>query len=459
METAGTSAAPRGMRTFLIIWLGELISIVGSGMTGFALGVWIFQRTGEATPFALTVLFANLPRVLLLPAAGTLADRWNRRWLMILSDLGAALTTLAVVILLSLGSLEIWHIYIIVSLGSVFGAFQEPAYRSSITMLVPKEHLGRASGMMSAGDAISMLIAPLLGGMLFGIIGMRGIVIIDFVTCFFAVGALLLVRIPQPATSAEEKGKPRSMRSDMAFAWGYLVQRPGLFWMVWYFALVNFLFNLVMVLNGPLVLSFADAQTYGLIQVVSGVGMLAGSILMGAWGGPKRRVVGIFAFIALSAVGLVVMGIQPSPWLIGAGLFLMLFGVPIGSGCSAAISQTKIEPSVQGRVFAMRGMISQSMMPVAFLIAGPLADKVFGPLMMESGALAPTLGPILGVGTGRGIGLMFVAAGLILLAVTALAWGNHHIRNVETELPDVKVVAEGEEEEKVPTGEAVPSAA
>lgn len=458
METAGTSAAPRGMRTFLIIWLGELISIVGSGMTGFALGVWIFQRTGEATPFALTVLFANLPRVLLLPAAGTLADRWNRRWLMILSDLGAALTTLAVVILLSLGSLEIWHIYIIVSLGSVFGAFQEPAYRSSITMLVPKEHLGRASGMMSAGDAISMLIAPLLGGMLFGIIGMRGIVIIDFVTCFFAVGALLLVRIPQPATSAEEKGKPRSMRSDMAFAWGYLVQRPGLFWMVWYFALVNFLFNLVMVLNGPLVLSFADAQTYGLIQVVSGVGMLAGSILMGAWGGPKRRVVGIFAFIALSAVGLVVMGIQPSPWLIGAGLFLMLFGVPIGSGCSAAISQTKIEPSVQGRVFAMRGMISQSMMPVAFLIAGPLADKVFGPLMMESGALAPVLGPILGVGTGRGIGLMFVAAGLILLAVTALAWGNHHIRNVETELPDVKVVAEGEEEE-VPAGEVVPSPA
>ncbi len=458
METAGTSAAPRGMRTFLIIWLGELISIVGSGMTGFALGVWIFQRTGEATPFALTVLFANLPRVLLLPAAGTLADRWNRRWLMILSDLGAALTTLAVVILLSLGSLEIWHIYIIVSLGSVFGAFQEPAYRSSITMLVPKEHLGRASGMMSAGDAISMLIAPLLGGMLFGIIGMRGIVIIDFVTCFFAVGALLLVRIPQPATSAEEKGKPRSMRSDMAFAWGYLVQRPGLFWMVWYFALVNFLFNLVMVLNGPLVLSFADAQTYGLIQVVSGVGMLAGSILMGAWGGPKRRVVGIFAFIALSAVGLVVMGIQPSPWLIGAGLFLMLFGVPIGSGCSAAISQTKIEPSVQGRVFAMRGMISQSMMPVAFLIAGPLADKVFGPLMMESGALAPVLGPILGVGTGRGIGLMFVAAGLVLLAVTALAWGNHHIRNVETELPDVKVIAEGEEEE-VPAGEVVPSPA
>lgn len=458
METAGTSAAPRGMRTFLIIWLGELISIVGSGMTGFALGVWIFQKTGEATPFALTVLFANLPRVLLLPLAGTLADRWNRRWLMILADTGTALTTLAMVILLSLGTLEIWHIYLLVTLSSVFGAFQEPAYRASITMLVPKEHLGRASGMMSAGDAISALVAPLLGGMLFGIIGMSGIVIIDFVTYFFAVGALLFVRIPQPAVSAEEKDKPRSMRADMAFAWNYLVQRPGLFWMVWYFALVNFLFNLVMVLNGPLVLSIADAQVYGLIQVVSGAGMLAGSIVMGAWGGPKRRVIGICGFIALSAVGLVIMGLQPSPWLIGAGLFVMLFGVPIGSGSSAAISQTKIEPSVQGRVFAMRGMISQSMMPVAFLIAGPLADNVFGPLMAEGGALAPVLGPILGVGAGRGIGLMFVGAGLLLLIATALAWGNRHIRNVETELPDVKVVAQGEEE-SAPVGEVVPSAA
>jgi len=153
------------------------------------------------------------------------------------------------------------------------------------------------------------------------------------------------------------------------------------------------------------------------------------------------------------------MGLRPLPWLIGAGLFVMLFGVPIGSGSSAAISQTKIEPSVQGRVFAMRSMLSQSMMPVAFLIAGPLADKVFGPLMMEGGALAPVLGPILGVGPGRGIGLMFTAAGLILLVVTAMAWGNKHIRNVETELPDVKVVAQGEEEEASPAGEVVASGA
>ncbi len=436
METAG--AAPRGMRTFLIIWLGELISLMGSGMTSFALGVWIFQLTGKATPFAITVLLGNVPRLLLLPAAGMLADRWNRRWLMILADTGSALATLVIFLLLSAGQLQVWHIYLLVVLSSISSTFQEPAYRASVTMLVPKKDLARASGLMTAGEAVQLLISPLLAGLLFVSIGMRGIILIDFVTFFFAVAALLVVRIPQPRLGQEEAQRKPSLRHDMAFAWGYLRERPGLFWMVWYFALVNFLLNFAVVLNGPLVLSMAGADTLGLVQVASGVGMLAGSVTIGAWGGPRRRIRGVVGFIALAAVGLVVMGLRPLPMLVGAGFFILLFSIPIASGCNQALTQAKIEPSVQGRVFAVRGMISQSMMPFAFLIAGPLADRVFGPAMAVGGALAQTpLGQVLGVGPGRGIGLMFVLSGLVLIAVSAVAWSYRRIRAVEDELPDV----------------------
>jgi hypothetical protein len=142
-------------------------------------------------------------------------------------------------------------------------------------------------------------------------------------------------------------------------------------------------------------------------------------------------------FISLAAVGLVIVGLRPSVPLIGAGFFVMLFCIPLASGSSSALSRAKIEPSVQGRVFAMRGMISQSMMPVAFAIAGPLADRVFGPLMLPGSALASTvLGEVFGAGPGRGIGLMFTASGLALLLISLVAWTNPRIRNVEDELPD-----------------------
>lgn len=429
--------APQGMRTFVVIWLGELISILGSGLTSFALGVWIFDQTGQATPFALTVLFGTLPRLLLLPLAGTLADRWNRRWLMILGDTGSALTTLAIVLLLSFGQLEVWMIYLMVIFSSAFTAFQEPAYRASVVMLVPKKDLARASGLMNASEAVQMLVAPLLAGLLFGVIGLRGIILIDFLSYFFAVGALVLVRIPQPQRTPEEKSKKASLRGDMAFSWRYLRQRPGLFWLMWFGALVNFLINFAAVLLGPLVLSFAGANEYGMTEVAMGGGMLVGSVLVGAWGGPKKRAAGIVGFLALSGLGLAFTGLWPAVWSIIAGLFALAFFIPISQACSTAISQAKIEPSIQGRLFALRGMIGQCMMPLAYLSAGPLADRVFGPLMLPGGALANTfLGGLLGVGPGRGVGLMFVGAGLLLIVASAVAWSNRHIRFIETELPD-----------------------
>jgi DHA3 family macrolide efflux protein-like MFS transporter len=426
------------MKKFLVIWLGQVISILGSGLTSFALGVWIFDQTGQATPFALTVLFGNLPRILLSPIAGSLADRWNRRWLMILADSGDALVTLGVVVLLMIGNLQVWQIYLISLFSAIFAAFQEPAYTASITMLVQKKDLARASGLVQMSQAIEMLAAPVLAGLLFVSIGLRGIILIDFATFFFAIGAVLFTPIPQPELSPEDEKEKASIWKDFVFGWRYLRARPGLLGLLTYFALVNFLLNFSAVLTGPLVLSYATASTLGLVQMASGGGMLAGSILMSTWGGPQRRIRGVIGFITLAAGGLLIAGAQPSALFPAAGLFLLLFCVPLASGPSQAIFQSKVAPGVQGRVFAMRTMISRSMMPLAFLLAGPLADYVFEPLMQPGGVLASSLaGAVLGTGAGRGIGLMFAASGIVLVAASALAYSSSRIRLVEDELPDV----------------------
>ena len=442
-------ASPRSMRTFMIIWIGQLISQIGSGLTGFALAVWIFDQTRQATPFTFTVLLTTIPRLLLSPLAGSLADRHNRRHLMLLADTGNALVTLAVVGLLWTGSLQVWHIYLIASLGAVFGAFQEPAFTASVAMLVPKEQLARASGLSQLGHAVEMLVAPVIAGALFVTIGLRGIVLVDFVTYFFAVGALLLVRIPQPARAeSEQAAGPRSgVWADTAFGWRYLRERPGLFGLLVYFALVNFLLNIATVLTGPLVLSRYSAAVLGPVQMASGLGMLVGSLAMSAWGGPKRRINAVIGFIGLAALGLLVTGVRPEAVFAGAGLFVLLFSVPFASASSQAIFQTKVAPAVQGRVFAMRSMISRSMTPLAFALAGPLADRVFEPLMQAGGALAVSpLGALLGVGAGRGVGLMFVTSSLVLLAATGLVYLNPRLRNIESELPDAVIKAAPEPE-------------
>jgi MFS family permease len=426
------------MRTFVIIWIGQVVSIVGSSLTHFGLGVWIFQQTGDAMPFALTVLFGSLPQVFLLPVAGSLADRWNRRWLMILADTGNALGTLALVLLLSTGSLQVWHIYVLSAVGSALGTFQQPAFDASITMLVPKERLTRASGMMQSAHSLGGILAPLLAGFLFVVIGLSGIVVIDFASYFLAVVTLLLVRIPQPEVepSAEEGGN--RIVSDARFAWRYLRERPGLFNLQLYYAGVNYFLSTVFVLSGPLVLSQHDARVYGVVQTVLGIGGLVGGLVASAWGGPKKHLVrAVTGGIAFYMVGVIIAGLRIHPAFPALGLGLNVFVVAIVQSISNAIWQLKVSPEVQGRVFSLRYMVATIISPLAYLTAGPLADRVFEPLMREGGALARTLlGKMLGTGPGRGIGLIYVLSGLLVILISAVAYLNPRIRRLEVEVPD-----------------------
>jgi len=436
-------AARGGLRTFFIIWAGQLLSLVGSGMTSFALGVWVFQRTGSATQFAVIALAATLPAVLVSPVAGALVDRWDRRRVMILADTFAALATLVVAALLWAGRLEVWHILIVAALGSTFGAFQGPAYLASVTLLVPKEHFGRASGLAQMARAAAHVLSPLGAGVLMVAIGVHGVILIDFATFLFAVGTLLAVRIPRPAVSEAGAAARGSIWSESAEGWRYIRVRAGLLGMLVLFAALNFILGMVNALSVPMLLSFTSPERLGVIVSVSGVGMLVGSAVMGAWGGPRRQIHGVLGFMAVVGLALALVGLRPSEPLVAAALFGALLCVPVVNGSSQAIWQRKVAPDLQGRVFATRGMFAMAAMPLAYLLSGPLADHVFIPLLDEGGRLAPTaLGRLLGTGPGRGIGLMFVLAGLLVVAVSLGAYLYRPLRRVESELPDA--VGDGE---------------
>jgi MFS family permease len=430
----------RGMKTFLVIWVGQLVSIIGSGLTGFALSVWMFEQTGQATPIAMNALFFNLPRVILSPIAGSVADRYNRRLVMILADTGAALSTLVVAIILFSGNLQVWHIYLTTAISSAFSVFQEPAYRASITMLVPKKDLARAGGIQQIGFAIQTILTPLIASVLYLAVGLRGVILIDFATFFIAIGALALVRIPQPkpTTEVEDGDGKQSMWKDAVFGWKYLRKRPGLFGLLWYYAVVNFFLSLSGVLVIPLVLSYGAATDIGVIQMAGGAAMLIGGVAMGIWGGPKYRLIwGVIAAIGLSGVGYFMAGLRPSTLLIGSAQFVILFFIPISAALSQAVWQKKVAPDIQGRVFAIRGMIAYLIIPLANLVAGPLADNIFEPLMQEGGALSTTfVAGVVGVGAGRGIALIFIVSALSLWLSSGYAFANPRIRNLEEEVPD-----------------------
>jgi MFS family permease len=434
------------MRTFFVIWSGQLVSTIGSGLTGFALGVWIYQETGSVTLFAMNMLAFAIPNLLVSPFAGAMVDRYDRRWVMILSDTGAGLATLSIAILYMTGNLQVWNIILATAFNSAFSTFQWPAYSAVTTLLVPKEQLGRAGGMVQIGEAMSQLLAPAAAGALFVTVGLGGVIVIDFVTYFLAVLTLLVVRVPSPERSEAGKEGQGSIWKEALYGWTYISARAGLLGLLLVFAAFNFVSGLMMPLIMPMILDMTSAAILGYLVSIVGVGMLAGTLVMSAWGGPKRRIHGVLGFLMLSGFFTSMLGISPLiPVMAVAGFFLM-FTMPIINGSSQAIWQSKVDPDVQGRVFSVRRMIAWSMTPLAYIVAGPLADRVFKPLLMEGGALADSIGLLIGVGPGRGTGLMFMVVGALSIVVAALGYLNPHVRNVEDELPDVITPEDSEDE-------------
>ena len=425
-----------GVKTFLVIWFGQLVSTFGSGLTNFALGVWIYQKTGEVTSFGLVLIFITLPPILLAPFSGVVIDRYNRRWIMIISDSVSALSTLAVALLLFTDTLEVWHIYLATGISATVGSFQWPAYIASISLMVPSEHLGRANGLGELSRSLSQLLSPVLAGFLLIAIQLEGIIFIDFVTFLCALTSLLFVRIPQLKSEQDDETTSESMLSAITFGWRYLAQRPGLLSLLLYFTAVNFLVGGIEVLVTPLALSFTTVDVLGTILFVGGMGMVTGSILISMWGGPSRKIYAVLGTQLIGGCCLIIVGFFTNIYILAAVAFIFFFGIPVGDTATNVILQNKVAPKVQGRVFTMVGAIAGGVLPLAYLIIGWLADNIFEPMMQPGGRLATVFGPVIGVGEGRGIGLLFVIMGAFTVIITILAYQYPRLRLVDVELPD-----------------------
>lgn len=453
------------MRGFITLWAGQTVSTLGSSLTAFSLGVWVYQRNHSVTQFSVIFLLAALPKILLAPVAGALVDRWNRRTAMMVSDTGAALGTLAVVLLLWTGNLEVWHVYLVTTVGSVFSTLQWLAYSAATTTLLPREGLGRANGFIQFSSAISQLASPAVAGLLLASIQLRGVILVDFATFLFSLLTLLLVRVPDLAKEGTTvDSERRTLLKDAFYGLGYLKARPGLLALLVFFAIANLSLGFVQSLVTPLVLTFASAKELGVIASISGSGMLVSSILLAAWGGPKKLIRGVLFATLLQGVVLFLVGFRANAILISIGGFCFMFLEPVIGGCSQTLWQRKVEPQFQGRVFAMRQMIAWSSLPIAYALAGPLADRVFEPLLAPGGALVGSLGGILGVGTGRGTGLLIIVLGLLCVVAALAGFFYSPLRRLEEDVPDAALLSEepakpeNEEASQAPSAATMPTA-
>ncbi|MCW3815757.1 amino acid adenylation domain-containing protein [Micromonospora sp. DR5-3] len=423
--------AQASLTVFYLVAIGQLVSLVGTGLTSFGLSLWVYQHTGSISMFATAAVLALLPAVALSPIAGAVADRWNRRLIMVGADSAAATGTVALGLLLWLGELQLWQVFAAITVTAVSSAFQQPAYLAAVTQLVPKRYYGRANGMVSLGGATSSLLAPLIGGALVIAIGLRGIVLIDLLTFAFAVTIALTVRFPDSMFKKREE----TFRQEIVGGWRFITRRHGLLALILLTTLLNYFFSIVEVLATPLTLSFGDPSLLGTVLAASGVGLLLGSVVMSVWGGTERRTIGILSSVLFLGISLLTVGLRPNPLFPALGLFGMGLATALVNTHWLAIVQAKVGLELQGRVLSTGLMLSWMTVPAGFLTAAPLADNVFKPLA-SNGTVAATLGAVIGTGPGRGIAMATIVAGLCTLLLGAAGFAYRPIRRLEDELPD-----------------------
>lgn len=430
---------PKGMKAFTLIWAGQVVSLIGSAMTAFGIGVWAWQVTGHATALSIVAFFSFTPTIIMSPIAGALVDRWNRKVTMGVSDVASGLGTVIMLVLYVTGHLQIWHLCVVGALSGTFQAFQWPSYQAAISTMMPKEKYGRAAGMMSLAQSGSGIIAPIVAGAVVVTWGLTPIFLFDIASFCIAIALLLAVDVPAPLRSRLGEEARGSLWKETVFGWRYIVARRPLFLLQLSFFASNLIASVSMTVWTPMILARTSdsATTLGIVNTVSAIGGVIGGALMATWGGPRRKVYGVlWGMVSVSALGIMLMGFgRTLPiWIISG--FLGSLIIPFLNGCNDAIWQAKVPHDVQGKVFGTRLMIAQVSVPLAMLTAGPLADLVFEPQMMPGGALTRVFGSLVGVGRGAGMALMFVLFGGMALLVGVVSFMVRDIRDVEVLIPD-----------------------
>ncbi len=376
-QTVPENWAPR----FFPVWGGQAFSLFGSQLVQFALVWWLTRETGSATVLATATLVALLPQVILGPFVGALVDRWNRRIIMIVADTSIALATLLLFYLFASGQVQVWHIYGILAIRSLGGAFHHPAMTSSTSLMVPNKHLARIAGANQTLQGLLSIFAPPLGALLIELISTQNVLLIDVGTALLAILPLFFIPIPQPARHTKQANgeiEKTSYMHDLREGFSYVVKWKGLLGLLILMMLLNFLLVPAVSLL-PLVITRifnGGAAELGWAESVFGVGVILGGISLSIWGGFKRRIITSFSGVIGIGLGVAFIGFVPANtfYLLLVSNFLIGVTQVFANGPLLAIMQSTVIPDMQGRVFSLLNAGATAMMPLSLLIAGPISD-------------------------------------------------------------------------------------
>ena len=424
-ESMTESGDARGWGRFAAVWLPQTLALTGRGLTTFALGVWVYQRTQSATLFALLQVIAILPSIIAAPLIGWAVDRLGARRALLIADGAAVLIVVALEAAFLNDAASPALLYTILMIGGAVTCLAWPAYTALVTLLAPPAQIARAAALMQLGFAGQQVVAPAVAGLLFGLVGIGGIIAVDLVLSLAAVASLIVLRIETPVI------RDAHWKQDVRDAWRLIGDR-GLFRLAAYILASYLPGGFVIALSTPLVLSIAGPEALGLVLTAMGAGMLAGAVvasgLAKAEGGIRR----LLRYDVMLVTAMLAAGVATTPARVAVLGFLFLFGLAGLMAEEQAVWQVRVPAAAQGRVFALRRAITWASLPISYAIAGPLADSVFTPALSAGGALAASVGSLFGTGPGRGIALLLMCAGVAKALVVAAGSADCKLKRLDT---------------------------
>ena len=423
------------MKNFYKLWLGELISNIGSGMTAFALSVYIYEKTGSVSYVSLITLLSFMPSIILSPIGGLLADRYDRRLLMIIGDLFSGLGLVYILWSIQAGEKSIVPIFIGITFSSIFTSLLEPSYRATLTDILEEENYAKASGLIQVAGSAKYLISPVIAGIVLSVADIRVILLLDIMTFITTCLMIFLVR---KSINSEMKNYKKDSFKELLEGLFIIKENRGVYSLVIIMFFVCFFMGFIQILIRPMILALSSVKTAGMRESLCAVGLLIGSLWIGIAGIKKNysKILAVACFFC--GIFMSMIGVNENLGIIGISTFLFFSTLPFMNSCADVLVRVSIPNELQGRVWGLISLITQMGTVAAYIISGVMADYVFEPMFNKNGILVENIGIIIGTGKGRGIGFMLILSGIGMLIMAIVIWKNREIREVSEKCVDLK---------------------
>ena len=423
------------MKNFYKLWLGELISNIGSGMTAFALSVYVYEKTGSVSYISIITLLSFMPSIILSPIGGLLADRYDRRLLMIIGDLFSGLGLIYILWNIQAGEKSIVPIFLGITFSSIFTSLLEPSYRATLTDILEEENYAKASGLIQVAGSAKYLISPVIAGMILSVADIRVILLLDILT--FITTCLMIFLVRKSMNSEMQNCKKDSFKGLLEGLF-IIKENRGVYSLVIIMFFVCFFMGFIQILIRPMILELSSVKTAGMMESLCAAGLLIGSLWIGIAGIKKNysKILAVACFFC--GIFMSMTGVNENLAIIGISTFLFFSTLPFMNSCADVLVRVSVPNELQGRVWGLISLITQMGTVAAYIISGIMADYVFEPMFNKNGILVENIGMIIGTGKGRGIGFMLILSGIGMLIMAIVIWKNREIREVSEKCVDLK---------------------